>query len=155
MAFLPASTRVPPVPRSPRTHAAREVIAICTSADRLADEATGLVGVDDDRLFALLEQREEMLADLAEHLVALRLERPTADNPLLAASERTVDEADALVSAVCEALGAAQRSTVALAVRVAERTAELRAELASVGRAGQATLGYGSLDRPTRVDRVR
>ena len=138
-----------------KRNAARSALAICATADRLAEEATAVVGVDDDRLFALLEQREEMLADLAEHIVALRLERPTVDNPLIASSERAVDEADALVSEVCDAISASERATMVLAARVADRVAELRAELASVQRVGNAGLGYTALDVGSRVDRVR
>ena len=101
-----------------RTKAARDAIRICETADALAREARDVVGVDDDRLFSLLEQREHMLADLAEQILTLRLERPTADSPLLAATERMVDDADALVSEVCAVLSASHRATLALAVRV-------------------------------------
>lgn len=141
--------------REAREQAARRAVAICRDADAMAREATATVGVDDDRLFSLLEQRDQMLADLAEGLVSLRLERPTADSPTYAASERVVDEADALVTEVCEALTAAHRATMSLAVRVAERAAELRAELADVQRAANASTGYGNLTAGSRVDRVR
>jgi len=141
--------------REAREQAARRAVAICRDADAMAREATTSVGVDDDRLFSLLEQRELMLADMAEHIVALRLERPTADSPMYAASERVVDEADALVTEVCEALSAAHRATMTLAVRVSERAAELRAELAQVQRAANASTGYGTLTTGPRVDRVR
>lgn len=140
---------------SARQQAAQRALDICKDADAVATQAAAALGVDDDRLFALLEQREEMLADLAEHLVVLRAERPTADNPLLAASERVVDDADALVAEVCDALSASQRATLALAVRVAERAGELRAELAQVQRAGVAGIGYGVPDIGRQVDRLR
>ena len=111
--------------------------------------------MDDDRLFSLLEQREQMLADLAEYLVVLRFERPTADSPMYAASERMVDEADALVTEVCEALTGAHRATMTLAVRVSERAAELRSELAEVQRAANAGMGYSAMVSGSQVDRVR
>lgn len=138
-----------------RQDAAQRAVAICRTADDMAREATAAVGVDDDRLFSLLEQREQMLADLAEHIVSLRLERPTADSPLYASSERVVDEADALVTEVCDALSAAHRTTMTLAVRVAERAAELRAELADVQRASNAGMAYAGVTAGMQVDRLR
>ncbi len=138
-----------------RTKAAREAIRICATADALAREASGVVGVDDDRLFSLLEQREEMLADLAEHVLTLRLERPTADSPLFSATERMVDDADELVADVCAVLTASQRATMALAMRVAERAAVLRLELQSVQQAGNANIGYSVFASSHQVDRLR
>lgn len=138
-----------------RGQAARRAVAICRTADEMAHQAVASVGVDDDRLFSLLEQREQMLADLAEQLVVLRFERPTADSPMYAATERMVDEADALVSEVCEALTNAQRATMTLAVRVTERAAELRSELAEVQRAANAGMGYSAMGSGSQVDRVR
>lgn len=141
--------------KAARELAARRAVALCRDADVMAHEATASVGVDDDRLFSLLEQREQMLADLAEQLVSLRYERPTADSAMFASTERVVDDADALVTEVCDALTAAHRATMSLAVRVSERAAELRAELADVQRAATASTGYGSLVSGLQVDRVR
>ncbi len=141
--------------KAARELAARRAVALCRDADVMAREATASVGVDDDRLFSLLEQREQMLADLAETLVSLRYQRPTADSPMFASTERVVDDADALVTEVCDALTAAHRATMSLAVRVSERAAELRAELADVQRAATASTGYGSLVSGLQVDRVR
>ena len=138
-----------------REAAARQALALCTRADATADEAQRVVGVDDDRLFSLLEQRDEMLRDLAEHLVVLRLERPTADSPLFAATERAVDEADALITDVCAALSVSQRVTMELAARVAHRASEIRAELDAVQRAGSAGIGYAAHVAPTLVDSRR
>ena len=138
-----------------RENAAQEAIRICTTADAISHEASAVVGVDDDRLFSLLEQREQMLTDLSEQLLTLRLERPTADSPLFAATERMVDDADALVSEVCSVLSSTHRATMALAKRVADRAAELRIELDSVQRAGSAGMGYAAFAMPHQVDRVR
>ncbi len=138
-----------------RAKAAHEAIRICTNADALALVAGAAVGVDDDHLFSLLEQREQMLTDLSEQLLTLRLERPTADSLLFAATERLVDDADALVSDVCAVLSSTHRTTMALAKRVADRAAELRAELDSVQRAGSAGMGYAAFSLPHQVDRVR
>ena len=152
------SVRIPGFVRRPtieRERAARQALAICDSADVLAREAGDSLDVDDDRLFSLLEQREQMLADLAEHVVALRLERPTADSPLFAATERVVDDADALVSEVCTALTKSHRATMALAVRVADRAKALRAELAAVQRAGSAGIGYAMLPTARQLDNLR
>jgi hypothetical protein len=44
---------------------------------------------------------------------------------------------------------------MALAMRVADRVAELRSELETVQRAGSAGLGYAVLDVSRQVDRVR
>ena len=99
--------------------AARGALAICASADAMAREALDVVGQDDDRLFSLLEQRDEMLQDLSEHLVMLRLERPTADSPLYAATERAVDDAGALLTDVSVALKTSHRVTMELAAKVA------------------------------------
>jgi len=138
-----------------REEAARHALALCASADAAAHEARRVVGVDDDRLFSLLEQRDEMLRDLSEHLVVLRLERPTADSPLFAATERAVDDADALITEVCAALSVSQRVTMELAARVAHRASEIRAELDAVQRAGSARVGYGAHAAPTIVDSRR
>jgi hypothetical protein len=110
---------------------------------------------DDHRLFALLEQREEMLQDLAEQIVALRYERPTADSALFAATERVVDEADALVAEVCTAVSASHRITMELAAKVARRATELRSELDAVQRASTAGTAYGMAGGARLVDRLR
>ena len=143
--------------RSPeaRQAAARGALAICAGADALAREAGEVVGQDDDRLFSLLEQRDEMLQDLSEHLVMLRLERPTADSPLYAATERAVDDADALLAEVSTALSTSHRVTMELAAKVARRTDEIRRELDAVQRASSAGLGYGAATGAHLVDRLR
>jgi hypothetical protein len=150
--------RVPRFVRRPsleRKEAARQALAICRSADAAAREAEQVVGVDNDRLFLLLEQRDELLRDLAETLVVLRLERPTADSPLFAATERAVDEADALIDEVCAAVAVSERVTMELVARVAQRAAEIRTELDAVQRAGSARLGYGTPEAPRMVDSRR
>ena len=134
--------------------AAREALAICAGADRVAEQASRAVGVDDERLFSLLAERERMLSGLARHIAALE-RRPSADGTLLATGERLVEDADALVAEVCEALSASQRTTMALAMRVADRVAELREELATVQRAGSAGLGYAEPGVSRQVDRIR
>ncbi len=152
------SVRIPGLVRRPtveRERAAREALAICDSADALARDAGASLGIDDDRLFSLLEQREQMLADLAEHVVTLRLERPTVDSPLFAATEQVVDDADALVTEVCTALTKSHRATMALAVRVSDRANVLRAELAAVQRAGSAGVGYALLPTSHQLDNLR
>ncbi|MCC6243379.1 MAG: hypothetical protein IT353_11095 [Gemmatimonadaceae bacterium] len=149
---MPRFTRRPtPV----RQAAAQSALALCASADAAAREAESVVGVDDDRLFSLLEQRDEMLSDLAEQLVVLRAERPTADSPLYAATEKAVDEADDLIAEVCAALNVSQRVTMELASRVARRAAEIRAELDAVQRAGSAGVGYATLSNSHLVDSRR
>ena len=150
--------RIPRFTRRPtpvRQAAARSALALCASADAAAREAESVVGVDDDRLFSLLEQRDEMLSDLAEQLVVLRAERPTADSPLYAATEKAVDEADDLIAEVCAALSVSQRVTMELAARVARRAAEIRSELDAVQRAGSAGVGYATLSNPHLVDSRR
>jgi hypothetical protein len=138
-----------------RHAAARGALAICASADAIAREAVDVVGHDDDRLFSLLEQRDEMLQDLSEHLVLLRLQRPTADSPLYAATERAVDDADALLTDVSVALKTSHRVTMELAAKVARRTDEIRRELDAVHRAGNAGVGYGVAAGTPLVDRRR
>ena len=138
-----------------RQEAARQALAICANADAAAREAERVVGVDDGRLFTLLEQRDDLLRDLAETLVVLRLERPTADSPLFAATERAVDEADALIDEVCAAVKVSERVTMELVARVAQRAAEIRAELDAVQRAGSARLGYATPEAPRMVDSRR
>lgn len=143
--------------RARRTDAARAALALCASADALAREVEVAVtsAADDHRLFALLEQRDEMLQDLAEQLVLLRTERPTADSAVFAASERVVDEAEALVADVCAAVETSHRVTVELAAKVGRRAEELRAELDSVQRASTATVAYGVPGGARLVDRRR
>lgn len=144
-------------PRIPwrRSDAAREALAICANADAMAREAMQCVGGNDARLFELIERRDEILQTLAEHIVSLKLERHPADSPLLAASERAADEGDELVEAVWTALDVSQRTTMALAARVATRVAELRAELATAQRAGSVQMAYAPHPGAMQLDSVR
>ena len=125
-----------------RAAVARQVLSVCAGIDAVTAEASASIGIDDDRLFALLETREQMLLDLSEQVVVLQQSRPTADNPLLSATERAVDEADALIASVCDALGSAERATQRLATRVATRVETLREELAQLSRASTAGSAY-------------
>jgi hypothetical protein len=155
---LSGAFRLPSFGRRPaaeRERAAQAVLGICATVDALADDAHASLGIDDDRLFSLLEQREQMLVDLSDHIATLRLERPTADSALFAASEKVVEESDALISDVCVALARSNRATMTLAVRVQERVDALRAELASVQRAGSAGIGYAKFASSAHLDRVR
>jgi hypothetical protein len=155
---LSGAFRLPSFGRRPaaeRARAAQAVLGICATVDALAEDAHASLGIDDDRLFSLLEQREQMLVDLSEHIVTLRVERPTADSALFAASEKVVEDSDALISEVCAALARSNRATMALAVRVQERVNVLRAELASVQRAGSASIGYAKLPLSPHLDRIR
>lgn len=131
--------------RASRAHAARAALALCASADALAREVEVEVttAADDDRLFALLEQREAMLQDLAEQIAVFRLERPTADSALYAATERVVDDAESLVAEVCAAVSMSHRITVELAAKVGRRAEQLRGELDAVQRASNAGVAYG------------
>jgi hypothetical protein len=140
---------------SEREQAAQAVLGICATVDALAQEADVVLDVDDDRLFSLLEQREQMLVDLTDYVVALKLERPTADSPLYAASEKVVDDADALISEVAAALMQSNRATMALALRVEARVSALREELAEVQRAGSAQMGYANVPVTHQMDRRR
>ena len=142
-------------PFTKRAQAARKALALCANADAAAREAESVVGLDDARLFSLLETRDEILRDLAEHLVVLRMEPPTADSVLFAATERAVDDADDLITDVCAALTTAQHVTMELAARVARRAAEIREELDAVQRAGSARIGYATRPTPHLVDSIR
>jgi hypothetical protein len=150
--FSPSLIAVPT-----RAQAARSALALCASADALAREVEVEVAsvADDHRLFALLEQREVMLQDLAEQLVVLRLERPTADSALFASTERVVDEAESLVAEVCSAVETSHRITVELAAKVGRRAEELRHELDAVQRATTAGMAYGVAAGARLVDRRR
>ncbi|WP_396224141.1 hypothetical protein [Gemmatimonas sp.] len=150
--FPPALQSIPT-----RAEAARTALALCAGADALAREVEVEVAsiADDHRLFALLEQREVMLQDLAEQLVVLRLARPTADSALFASTERVVDEAEALVADVCTAVHLSHRITVELAAKVGRRAEELRAELDDVQRATTAGMAYGVAAGARLVDRRR
>lgn len=120
--------------------AAREALAVCGDADRIAEQAASVMGVDDERLFALLDERERMLAGLASHIAALAGVKA---------------DAGALVDEVLAALSASERTTAALAAQVTHRVTDLRGELLSVQRAGSARLGYATLGTSPHVDRVR
>lgn len=145
------------VTRTSRAQAARTALSLCASADELARELEVEVAsaAGEHRLMALLEQRDEMLQDLAEQLVILRTERPTADSLLFAATERVVDEADALIAEVCSAVSTSHQVTLDLAAKVARRTEEIRAELDAVQRTSVASVGYGAMAAPRLVDRFR
>ncbi len=146
-----SASRAPAPASDARDIAARRALGLCQHADAAAREAERVIGIDDDRLFSLLEQRDEMISDLAEQIAVLRAQRPTADSALYAATERAVDDADDTIADVCAAVSATQRVTMELAARVARRVAELRGELAEVHRAGNATIGYSAMSA-RRVD---
>lgn len=138
-----------------RRAAAERVLSACAGVDAVTAEAQAVFGLDDDRLFALLETREQMLQDMAEHLAVLQYTKPTADNPLIAATERAADDADALLTSVCDALATSQRATMGLAARVAQRVEELRTAIANTQRASHAGSAYQALGQPRLVDRRR
>ena len=67
--------------------AARQALEICAIADSMAQEAMQCVDSNEERLYELIERRDEVLQSLAEHLVSLRLEKHAADSPLIASIE--------------------------------------------------------------------
>jgi hypothetical protein len=144
-----------PQPSAAQVAAARQALALCANVDALARDAEVALANEDHRLLALLEMREEMLQDLAEQLVILRHERPTADSALFAATEQVIDDADALVAEVCSAVNTSHRVTMALAAKVARRSDEIRVELDTVQRMSSAGIGYGAQMQTRLVDRVR
>jgi hypothetical protein len=144
-----------PTPGEPVKQIARRVLWLCADADRIGEQAAADVGVDDDRLFLLVEARDVVLTDLATQIAFLKQKRREADGRGFAPTGQVVNEANTLITEVCEALSASHRATMVLAERVAERVAELREELATVQRAGSAGLGYAALDTSPHVDRVR
>jgi hypothetical protein len=138
--------------RAARQATARHLLEVCATVDAVTAEASAAVGLDDDRLFALLETREQMLQDLSEQLVTLQQLRPAADNALFAATERAVDEADQLIASVCDALATSQRATMVLAAKVSSRIDALRDELAAVQRSSSAGSAYQVGAAPHAVD---
>jgi hypothetical protein len=143
-----------PAPAAGRAEAARAALALCARADALAREMDVEVTstVDDQRFFALLAAHEVLLQDLAEQLVVLRRERPAADSAILAATERMVDDADALVGDVCAAVETTHHLTVELAVKVGRRAEALRAELETVQHASMTGSAYGAPGGARLVD---
>lgn len=136
---------------SARAAAARETFLLCQTFDQLAYDAVS--SIDDPERFAdLLAQRDEVLALLNDHLITLRLERPTADGPLYAGAERAADTADDLIVQVRESLEASIAATSVLTARVAERAAELRQEIAAVNRIGTARHAYSSQPNMAHID---
>lgn len=143
---------------APRTDAVRvaaqAALAICADADRLAREATEAAFQDDERLPRLMEQRDELLGDLAEQLAVIRFSRPAADSPIFAQTERKLDEVDRLVDQVMGALATSEKATQELVFALTKRSNELRAEIDAVQRASSASVGYGAALTPQFVDRV-
>ncbi len=140
---------------SRRRDAARQALAICDAADTLAREAMECVGEREEQLFELIERRDEILQNLSEHIVSLKLERHSDDSPMFASGERAADEGDRLVEVVWSALDKSQRATAALAARVAARVSELRKELAEVQRAGAAHTAYAPTRASLQLDSLR
>jgi hypothetical protein len=128
---------------SARAAAAREALALCATFDTLGNAAA--VNVHDTSSFQeLLVQRDDVLALLNDHLLTLRLERPSADGPQYAGAERAADTADDLIMQVRETLEASLAATTILTARVAARAAELRLEIAAVNRGGVAQYAYST-----------
>lgn len=139
---------------SARAAAAREALALCESFDNLGREALARLN-DGSRFQELLTQRDDVLSLLNDHLLVLRLERPTADSPQYAGAERAADTADDLIIRVRESLEASSSATSVLTARVAERSAELRHEIAAVNRVGSASHAYASQVHSSRLDSRR
>ncbi|MBC8089324.1 MAG: hypothetical protein H7Z40_18825 [Phycisphaerae bacterium] len=152
MNLRPAQRIVASVRRaSSRAAAAREASALCRTFDQLAVDA--VTHIDEPQRFAdLLAQRDDVLALLNDHLITLRLERPTADGPEYAGAERAADTADDLIMQVRESLEASLAATSVLTARVAERANELRQEIAAVSRAGSAQHAYGVQQSVAQLD---
>lgn len=136
---------------SARAAAAREAFLLCQTFDQLAYDAVGSIE-DPQRFSDLLAQRDDVLAMLNDHLITLRLERPTADGPQYAGAERAADTADDLIMQVRESLEASLAATSVLTARVAERAAELRDEIAAVNRGGTARNAYTSQQNIALMD---
>ena len=137
-----------------RAAAAREAFLLCQTFDQLAYDAVS--HIDDPERFAdLLAQRDDVLAMLNDHLITLRVERPSADGPQYAGAERAADTADDMIIQVRESLEASLAATSVLTARVAERAAELREEIAAVNRAGTARHAYTSQQTVAHLDSRR
>lgn len=139
---------------SARAAAAREALALCETFNALGTAAATDFH-DASRLSELLQQRDDVLELLNDHLLALRLERPSADGTQYAGAERAADTADDLIMQVRETLEASLAATAVLTARVAERTAELRHEIAAVNRAGSAAHAYASHSAMSHLDSRR
>ncbi|MDQ6612149.1 MAG: hypothetical protein M3Y64_06925 [Gemmatimonadota bacterium] len=100
-------------------------------------------------------QRDDVLALLNDHLLVLRLERPSADSPHYAGAERAADTADDLIMHLRECLEASASATAVLTARVATRAGELRQEIAAVNRAGSAQHAYGPSNMSSHFDSLR
>lgn len=139
---------------SARAAAAREAVSLCETFDALGKAAVVSLN-DSSRLQELLVQRDDVLAMLNDHLLVLRLERPSADGPQYAGAERAADTADDLIIQVRETLEASMAATAALTERVAQRAAELRHEIAAVNRAGSAQHAYAAHSHGAHLDSRR
>jgi hypothetical protein len=126
-----------------RATAAREALMLAESFDALGREAAHRFD-DAQRFQELLVQRDDILALLNDHLLVLRLERPSADGPQYAGAERAADTADDLIIRVRETLEASSHATSALTARVAQRAEELRTEIAAVNRVRSTSHAYGA-----------
>ena len=139
---------------SARAQAAREALTLCETFNSLG-HAAATNFQDSARFSELLQQRDDVLAELNDHLLVLRLERPSADGPQYAGAERAADTADELIMQVRESLEASVAATAVLTARVAERASELRVEIAAVNRAGSAQNAYGSHRKSGQFDSLR
>ena len=137
-----------------RAVAAREAMTLCETFNSLGHAAASSFH-DSTRFSELLAQRDDVLALLNDHLITLRLERPSADGPQYAGAERAADTADDLIMQVRESLDASVSATAVLTARVAERASELRQEIAAVNRAGSAQHAYGSHTTSGQFDSLR
>ena len=153
--FKPNSPRPVTRPAPSRTAAAQQVLALCDTFDELGREALAELGSNDVHLAELLTRRDQVLATLTEHLIALKLDPPAADSALLAGAEQAIDSADDLIMSVCEKLHTSQAATAALAARVARRSDELREEISAVNRAGTAGAAYGRHVHGSHLDSRR
>lgn len=139
---------------SARAQAAREALALCETFNALGREAVVSLH-DGSRFQELLAQRDDVLQLLNDHLLVLRLERPSADGPQFAGAERAADTADDLIIEVRETLEASFAATAVLTSRIAERAAELRQEIAAVNRAGSAQHAYATHGHGAHLDSRR
>lgn len=145
---------VAPDRREATRRAAHAALAICADADRLALIASDAATHDDERLIRLMDQRDELLGDLAEQLAILKYGRPSDDSVLFSQAERRLDELDGLIAEVAEAVKKSEKATRDLFAHLARRSEEIRAELTQVQRTSSASARYGAMAGPQVVDRI-
>ncbi len=131
-----------------------EALAVCASIQVNAEASIATIGVDEEKLYELLSERENLFLLLARHMGTIQAATPGSGTQVVT-GVRGRKQNDAIRSRISDALIEAHSSSAKLVTRLAERTGVLHEELNRAGRNGIAHEGYQALELRHRLEQHR